>query len=109
MLTGVTTAISSPQHFAYVVEAEKKIRGTLLAFTSDNLWAQRQNCNIVLWFSKEPMAGAAMLRAFRDWVQPRRAIRVAGMSPDLDVDPRALRLAERIGFEKNGGAYLLYN
>ena len=53
--------------------------------------------------------GAALLREFRNWIVPRRGVKVAGMSPDLDIDKRALQLAERIGFKKNGGAYLIYN
>lgn len=105
----VIEAISSPRHYTYVVENKGAIDGVLVGLTSDNLWAQRQNCNISLWASKVPGGGAALLRHFRDWVKSRRAIKVAGMSPDLDIDLRALRLAERIGFTKHGGAYLLYN
>lgn len=105
----ITEAINSTKHFAWVVEVNGKITGTLLGFTSPNLWAQRQNSSIPLWVSKTPGTGAALLRRFRDWVTPRRGIRVAGMCPDLDLDPRILKLAERIGFKKHGGAYLMYN
>lgn len=97
------------KHFAYVAEDEGVVRGVLLGLVSDNLWAQRQNCNIVLWVSDIPGAGAKLLRRFRDWVKSTRFIKVAGMSPDLEVDRRALSLARRIGFERSGGAYLLYN
>jgi hypothetical protein len=85
------------------------VDGVLLAFTSDNAWAQRQNCAVMLWVSKIPGAGAMMLRDFRDWMQGRRAIRVAGFAPDVELDPRVWIIAERIGFERHGGAYLLYN
>lgn len=105
----VIEAISSPRHFTQVIEKEGEIKGVLVGLTSDNLWAQRQNCNISLWVSKVPGGGAKLLRLFRDWVKSRRAIKVAGMSPDLELDPRALSLAERIGFVKHGGSYLLYN
>lgn len=105
----ITAAVSSNQHFAWVVETGGQIKGVLLGLTGDNLWAQRQNCNISLWTCTEPGGGAALLRKFRDWVLSRRAIKVAGMCPDLDLDPRVYRLAERIGFKRYGGAYLLYN
>lgn len=105
----ITDAISSAKHYCYVVEHEGRVSGVLAGLTSNNLWAQRQNCNITLWVSKVPGAGAALLRGFRDWVKSRRAIKVAGMCPDLELDPRALQLAERIGFKRHGGAYLLYN
>jgi hypothetical protein len=100
---------SSAQNFLWVVEEKGKVGGALAAFTADNLWAQRRNCNILLWVSRIPGGGAALLREFRNWVVPRRGTKVAGMSPDLEVDPRALQLAERIGFKRHGGAYLLYN
>jgi hypothetical protein len=101
--------VSSAQNFVWVVEDEGRVGGVIAAFTADNLWAQRRNCNIVLWVSEVPGGGAALLRKFRDWVKPRHGVKVAGMSPDLDIDGRALRLAERIGFKKHGGSYLLYN
>lgn len=105
----VTEVISSPRHYAWVVDVGGHAVGALIGLTGDNLWAQRQNCNISLWVSKAPGGGAELLRHFRDWVLSRRAIKVAGMCPDLELDPRALKLAERIGFVQHGGSYLLYN
>jgi hypothetical protein len=105
----VTLAISSARNFAWVVDIGGIVQGVLIGLTSDNLWAQRQNCNIVIWVSEVPGYGDQLLRKFKSWVEDRRAIKVSGMCPDLEVDPRALKLAERIGFKRHGGAYLLYN
>lgn len=105
----VGLAISSARDFVWVVDVGGEVKGALIAFTADNLWAQRQNCNIVMWVSEVPGYGEKLLRKFKEWVTPRRAIKVSGMSPDLEVDPRALKLAERIGFKRHGGAYLLYS
>jgi hypothetical protein len=104
----IVDSISAPRHYAIVVQ-EHQVDGVLLAFTSNNAWAQRQNCAVMLWVSKVPGEGATLLRSFRDWVKGRRAIRVAGFAPDVELDPRVWILAERIGFERHGGAYLLYN
>ena len=103
-------AVSSAKHFAWVSETDGLVDGVLVGLTGDNLWAQRANCNIVLWLSKAKGAGAELLRKFRGWVTSRRAIKVAGMCPDLDIiDRRVWKLVERIGFVRHGGAYLLYN
>ncbi len=103
-------AISTAKHYALVaVHEDGSLMGALIAFTSTNAWAQRQNTHVMLWISMAPGVGAAMLRQFRDWVLSRRAIKVAGFSPDVDLDPRIWKLAERIGFKRYGGAYLLYN
>ena len=102
-------AISAARHYALVVESEGRVQGALVAFTTENGWAQRQNSAVLLWYSWIPGAGAAMLRQFRDWVLSRRAIKIAGFAPDVDLDPRIWKLADRIGFKRHGGAYLLYN
>jgi len=105
----LTEAISSANHFAYVaVNEHNDVKGVLVAMTGDNLWARKKNCNILAWISRIPGEGAALLRKFRDWVRQRPVIRVAGVSPDIDdIDYRAWQLAERIGFERHGGAYLM--
>lgn len=106
----VTEAIDNPGHYCRVwVDGEETIRGTLLALTSPHLWAQRKTSQIVAWYANKPGAGAAILRDYREWVKSGRFIKVAGMTPDLDLDPRVLKIAERVGFTRHGGAFLLYN
>ena len=108
---GITQAISSARHFAWVaVDSQDRPCGALIGLTSENLWAQRKNCFIALWASDIPGEGRKLLKEFRDWVLSRRAIRVAGFVPDSDhVDWRAYAIAERMGFKRNGGTFLLYN
>ena len=108
---GIIEAISTARHFAWVSVDEYNVpRGVLIGLTGSNLWAQRQNCNIVLWRSYIRGDGAKLIRKFRDWIRSRRAVRVAGFAPDTDeIDPRVWMLAERMGFKRHGGAYLLYN
>ena len=108
----ITKSISAARHFSWVVERDTgQIDGALIAFTADNAWAQRQHCSVILWVCSHWSAGGgvAMLRQFRDWVLSRRAIKVAGFTPDVDLDPRVWMLAEKVGFKPSGGAYLLYN
>ncbi len=107
---GILLSISSAKHIALVAEHDGEVTGTLIGLTSENLWAQRSNCLVVLWYSRIVGDGIKLLRAFRKWVRKRRAIRVAGFVHDSDhMGRRAFWLAERMGFERCGGAYLLYN
>jgi hypothetical protein len=108
---GIIQAISSANHFAWVsVSSYEGLKGALIGLTSENLWAQRKNCLIPLWFTEIRGDGARLLRAFKMWLRSRRAIRVAGFVSDSEyVDPRAYQLAERMGFSRYGGAYLLFN
>lgn len=107
----IIQAISSASHFAWVsVDVHNDVQGALIGLTSGNLWAQRKNCLVALWSSYIAGDGAKLLREFKRWVQSRRVIRVAGLVPDSEnIDTRAYDLAERIGFRRCGGTYLLYN
>ena len=107
----ITQAISSARHFCWVeVNDQDYATGVLIGITSHNLWAQRQNCLVALWAAIVPGEGRKLLQQFIEWVQSRRAIRLAGFVPDSNhIDWRSYAIAERMGFKRNGGAFLLYN
>lgn len=107
MVTTARDMISSPKHFVGVVDVEGSVEGVIAAIVGDNLWAQRQNCNIIMWVSRTPGGGRALLREFVKWFTPRRGIKVAGMHPDIELDSRAFNILTRAGFSKSGGAYLI--
>lgn len=110
MRKGIMMSISGANHFSWVSENAGKVNGVLIGLTSDNLWAQRKNCFVAFWKAEVAGDGAKLLREFKRWVQSRRIIRVAGFVPDSNhIDMRAYDLAQRIGFRRCGGAYLLYN
>lgn len=105
----IRAAISSARHFVWVAEQDGKVAGVLGALAGENFWAQRNNCNVVLWFAMTPGDGAALLREFRRWVDGRPAIKVSGFMVDFDgSDSRVWKLVERTGFTRHGGAYLRY-
>jgi len=106
---GLTEAISAKRHFTWVATVGKKVTGVILALTNDNLWAQRMNSNVVAWVANTPGSGAALMRQFIKWVKSRRAIKVAGMAIDCEVDDRVWPLAQRLGFERRNGTLLLIN
>jgi len=105
----VAEVIADSRHFTQVVEVDGQVEGVLVGITADALWSQRKNCMIALWVSKVPGGGVQLLRGFRDWVKSGRSIKFAGMAPDLDLDPRTYWILKRIGFERHGGTFLLYN
>lgn len=106
---GLAEAISAPRHFAWVAVIDKKVTGVLIALTGDNLWAQRMNSNVVAWVAHTPGTGASLMRQFIKWVKSRRAIKVAGMAIDCEVDERVWPLAQRLGYKRCNGTLLLVN
>lgn len=111
MRKGIIQSISSARHFAWISEDRAGVvKGAIIGLTSENLWAQRKNCLVSLWKTTIAGDGVKLLKAFKMWVESRRAIRVAGFVCDSDhIDARAWALAERMGFRRYGGAYLMYN
>ena len=105
----VSLIIGNSRHFSQVIEVDNEVKGTILCVTSEGLWAQRKNSQIALWVSEVPGGGVRLLRSFKKWIKSSRAVKMAGMCPDLDLDERTLRIAELTGFERHGGSYLLYN
>jgi hypothetical protein len=103
--------ISSAKHFCWVSCGELGTpSGVIVAAVSENMWAQRQSCNVVLWIAEIAGDGVRLLRELKNWITSRRAIKVAGFAPDTDdIDPRVWQLASMMGFKRYGGAYLFYN
>lgn len=108
---GIIQAVSSAKHFCWVDEdINGEVGAVLIGLSSDNLWAQRQNCFIALWYSRIANSGRVLLLKFKEWVESRRIIRVAGLVHDTDeMDQRVFHLLDRMGFKQCGGTYLFYN
>ena len=102
----ITMAISSASSFAYVDDTDGKVTGALVGLTNENMWANKHNCQIVVWRSDRNGAGRELLRKFKTWIEPRRAIRIAGVVFDFDTRKGVKHLLEQNGFSKHGGAYL---
>ena len=102
----IRSAISSASSFAAVSETNGKIDGALLGVTSENLWANKHNCQILIWKSSRAGVGVELLRAFKEWLMPRKAIRIAGLVFDFEVRKGVKRILTANGFAQRGGAYL---
>lgn len=101
-------AVYNDFNYCSVVGEQGDITAALVALSSNHLWAQRKNSNIVIWESEDMKDGLALVDDFREWLKPRRGITLAFFLPDLVQDYRGALLTDR-GFEKSGGVYILYN
>ncbi len=109
MKATIVETVSSRSDFAMVDEYNGIVRAVLLAVVGDNLWAQRRFSSIILWWSDKPGSGVKLLRRFKRWVESRRAIRIAGFVPDIDLADHVYKIFEHLGFRKSGGVYLFIN
>ena len=106
----IIETISSAKHFCWVSVENNAVGGAIIGVVNQNTWAQRQCCNIMMWVAKKSGDGVRLLLQLKNWITSRRAIKVAGFSPDSDeIDSRVWKLATMLGFKQHGGAYFFYN
>jgi hypothetical protein len=105
----VSECISGAQNFALISTDGKDVLGALLARTMDNMFAERKSSHVIYFANAMPGEGLDMLRQYKRWVQGRRAIKYAGISPAFDMDERVLTLFERAGFKRRGSNFIFFN
>jgi hypothetical protein len=90
--------IAGNSHFSWVAEVDGKIVGAVGASTGPGFWFERSQSSVLMFYSKSPGAGIALLRQYAKWVKSRPAIKMAVFSLERAADPRIGRLLQRLGF-----------
>lgn len=101
-----TDAVSGASSLAVKAERNGKPVGALISLTMPNVWAGKQCSNVILWVSNLTPAGVKLLKHYRQWLNTRPAIRVAGFQPAFELNERTQQLIQLCGFPKSGGAFL---
>jgi hypothetical protein len=68
------------------------------AMTQKSFWYRGLQCSVLLYYTRKPGAGAALLREFARWVRSRSGIKVAVLELEPNVDLRLTRFLKRLGF-----------
>lgn len=92
--------ISSPAHFCWVGEEDGRVVSALAALTQPGFWFERQQCSVLLFYSRVNGGMVPLLRAFAQWVKERPAIKLAVFELEPASDPRLAKLLRRLGFER---------
>lgn len=94
----ITEIIASPQHYGVVAEVDGKVVGAVGAHTSPGFWFKRMQCNVLMFYTRTPGAGAAMIRDFTAWVKGRPIIKMAVFCLEPNMDPRIGKMLRRLGY-----------
>ena len=89
----------NPAHFMWVGEDEAgNVVASVAAMTQKSFWYRGLQCSVLLYYTRKPGAGAALLREFARWVKSRSGIKVAVLELEPNVDLRLVRFLKRLGF-----------
>ena len=74
--------------------------GAVAAVSQTSFWFQRNQCSVLLYYTRVPGEGLKLLREFARWVKSRPAIKVAVMELEPETDPRLAKFMARQGFDR---------
>lgn len=92
--------VGKPVHFAWVSEEAGEVVAAVVACSQPGFWFTRQQCSVLLFYSRQPGAGLPLLRRFAEWVKSRPIIKLAVVELEPGVDPRIVAAFKRLGFSR---------
>lgn len=92
--------ISSPSHFCYVAEKNLQVVAAVSAFVMPMVFHQRQQANVVQFYSTVAGAGAPLLRRLMWWWRNRPGVRTLCFTLECGCDPRIIKLLTRLGLTR---------
>lgn len=92
--------VGRPMHFCWVAERAGEVVAGVVACSQPSFWFSRQQCSVLLYYSRQPGAGLPLLRQFARWVKERPAIKLAVFELEPGVDERLVRALKRMGFTR---------
>jgi len=96
----IKEAVSSNQHFVWVSEIDGKVVAAVGAMSERSFWYERQQCSVMLYYTRVPGEGIKLLRELGRWIKSRPVIKVAVMELEPNADPRLINFLGRIGFSR---------
>ena len=88
------------QHFLWVSEIKGEVVGAVGAMSYPSFWHERNQCSVMLYYSRVVGEGIKLLRQLMRWVKSRPVIKVLVMELEPDSDPRIINFLKRIGMNR---------
>lgn len=92
--------INRPMHFCWVAEQDGKVVACVAAQSSYGFWFERQQCSVLLYYTRVPGACMSLLRKFAEWVKSRPVIKLAVFELEPTANERLKRALARLGFNR---------
>lgn len=96
----IRAAISGKQHFVWVAEKDGEVVAAVGAMSQPSFWFERQQCSVLLYYSRVPNLGAQLIRQLVRWVKSRPVIKVLVLELEPEADPRLISFLKRLGLSR---------
>lgn len=94
------TLIGNPGQFVWVAEDGGVVVAAVAASVGPGLWFTRAQCSVLLYFTRVPGMGLALIRELVRWIRSRPVIKAAVFELEPESDPRLSTFLRRIGFSR---------
>jgi hypothetical protein len=92
--------VGRPQHFCWVGVKDGSIVSAVVAQTSFGFWFERQQCSVLMYYTRVKGGCFPLLRKFAQWVKSRPAIKIAVFELEPESDPRLSKALSKLGFAR---------
>ncbi len=100
MAVTARSMIGVASQFLWVAEVDGKVVASVAAQAGAGFWFKGWQASVLLFWSRHPGAGIALLRELARWVKERPLIKIAVIECEPSIDQRSLRFLRRIGFTR---------
>lgn len=91
--------ISGAGNYCHVAEKDGKVVAAVSALIQPCMFYERQQANVVQFYTREPGAGLPLIRDFLRWARSRPAIKLIVFTLEVRADPRIGKLMKRLGLD----------
>jgi GNAT superfamily N-acetyltransferase len=92
------SVVADNASFCWVGEVDGKVEACVAAETSPGFWFERAQSTVLMFYTRKPGLGAALLREYARWLKGRPAIKLAVFALEPNADARIGTFLQRLGF-----------
>lgn len=92
--------VGKPAHFVWVGEQDGVVVAAVAAVTQQSFWFTRQQCSVLLYYSRAKGAGMPLLQGLVKWIKSRPVIKLAVVELEPGASPALVRAFKRLGFAR---------
>lgn len=94
------SVVGIPAHFVWVAEQDGVVVAAVAAVTQPGFWFTRQQCSVLLYYTRVKGAGMPLLQELAKWIKSRPVIKLAVISLEPGASPALVRAFKRLGFAR---------